>query len=649
MTCQTVQTLLLAYVDGETSPSEQHLIDTHLAGCYQCQQALAKTERLQQQLRQMLTQSAQVTPSPQAWRALQAKINRTDNAAPLIHSSQANGVVGRLLVRLPWIKVAQPLFKQYTPWLKRSAPSESQTHTLNHNPLDILGDITMKTRIVVVMMLAVVVLTIGFLIVPDTASPVSAQEIMERAAEAQATPATESGIHHTINESYFDFAALFPEHFDATMSTPLAESIIYEKYTDLTSDKRRSVTRNGQTGQLMYASGQDEAYLYFGARSVATKTLTVYRSPIPENYQPFWHHDTRQSFELDSQDLFEQARQAPDVVYVGQETWPDGRMVHVLRFTPALSVSVDATSGSVATITLADVSEKVTTENNEAVQVVLMDVPPIISTMYYDVETYQLLETRETIERDGQEIMVGYHRQLVNEILPIETSIAWGFSDLAEIIVVDDTIGEHNPLLAFAPEVLSQEDFLAKIDFTPYLVSPVPEGYTLQITTFDGFVTFTLTEEQGPLPEPSEKIYTLTYRNETGDFVEMTGPNNLAPEALSHSEADVYEAPNGVKLHLMSTDDTTTHVVMGRTLTSQTSTLTETMVEATDDVEESESNTMVASSVAIRAMPGLPFTGGDDSLLFGTIETPDGLSFHLTSNLPEDDIKRFIDWLTPVQ
>lgn len=75
MKCQEVSELLVAYLDGEVTPSERTLIQAHLAGCDACQEELAVLSALQSRVSQFLQiRAAQAAPSPQAWSRLQARL-----------------------------------------------------------------------------------------------------------------------------------------------------------------------------------------------------------------------------------------------------------------------------------------------------------------------------------------------------------------------------------------------------------------------------------------------------------------------------------------------------------------------------------------------------------------------------------------------
>ena len=75
MNCRDVTKQLPAYLDGEISPSEKKLIQSHLAVCKNCQQELEVLGLLQKDIRQHLqTRAADIAASPQAWATLKASL-----------------------------------------------------------------------------------------------------------------------------------------------------------------------------------------------------------------------------------------------------------------------------------------------------------------------------------------------------------------------------------------------------------------------------------------------------------------------------------------------------------------------------------------------------------------------------------------------
>jgi len=77
MKCRQVSELLVAYLDGEVTPSERTLIEAHLAGCDLCGRELAGLSATQSGVSRFLrVRAAQAAPSPQAWSRLQARLAR---------------------------------------------------------------------------------------------------------------------------------------------------------------------------------------------------------------------------------------------------------------------------------------------------------------------------------------------------------------------------------------------------------------------------------------------------------------------------------------------------------------------------------------------------------------------------------------------
>lgn len=77
MDCQEVNELFGAYLDGEITPSERMLIQSHLAGCDVCREKLAALPAAHSRVsRSLRVQAAWAAPSAQAWSCLQARLAR---------------------------------------------------------------------------------------------------------------------------------------------------------------------------------------------------------------------------------------------------------------------------------------------------------------------------------------------------------------------------------------------------------------------------------------------------------------------------------------------------------------------------------------------------------------------------------------------
>jgi ABC-type glycerol-3-phosphate transport system substrate-binding protein len=83
MKCREVSDLLIAYLDGEVTPSERVLIQAHLTECAACRKDLDALAEAQARISRFLQRRAvAATPSPQSWRSLQAKL-RQESQSPV--------------------------------------------------------------------------------------------------------------------------------------------------------------------------------------------------------------------------------------------------------------------------------------------------------------------------------------------------------------------------------------------------------------------------------------------------------------------------------------------------------------------------------------------------------------------------------------
>ena len=416
MNCGQIQSLLLAYLDGEVTPSERTIIQAHLSGCTVCQQELDLLSTARSQVRSALQRRAvQAVPSRDTWSRLETRLT----------------------------EAAQPSSK-FTTWFSRKAPSAG--HTSNQ----FFGGVTMQKRWIFSGLAGVIALSVLAILVAQTVTPVSAaRQILDRAYEVQSQQAATNGIQHMSIEIYTNIEAL-PE--DQGMNTTV------ESYLDLQSDNFRLVTTDNETGKVL------EVYAYDGSNaynSASTKDgtqpggpLTIYRSPQNQPgmvSQKFGNGNDRKlnaALDADAKNMFDKMRQDPQVELVGEETWEDGRTVYVLRSQQPIKVLVE---------------NQVTNPNG-------------LVTMYFEVDTYQLLGSRVTMEKNGQELLIMSQRILVDETLPAESSVVWDLSDLQGVTVVDDTTGEHN-----IPELIAVEDLASKTR-DAYLLETVPDGFSLEVS-----------------------------------------------------------------------------------------------------------------------------------------------------------------------
>src|SRR5262249_5219816 len=150
---------------------------------------------------------------------------------------------------------------------------------------------------------------------------------------------------------------------------------------------RRAIIDN-QTGRVIDVFGYDGSNAY-SSESTKSVLLTVYRTP---QNPPSTGIGTLPNGNdgLDTKALFDKMRSDPQVQLAGEEKWEDGRTVYVLRSEQPIRVLMA----------------------NEAQS------PSGIVDVYFDVDTYELVGNRVTIQKDGKELLIGLQRIVVDEILP---------------------------------------------------------------------------------------------------------------------------------------------------------------------------------------------------------------------------------------
>ena len=490
MNCEHVQSLLTVYLDAEVTPSERVLILAHLSGCTVCQRELDLLSTARSQVRSALQRRAlQAVPSRDAWNRLEARLT----------------------------KAAQPSSK-FKAWFSRQAPNVSRTFRQR------FGGVTMQKRWIFSGLAGVIVLSVLAVLVAQTAIPVSAQQILDRAYEAQSTQNEEEGIQHTLIEIYTNLCAR-PEGGRA----PIA----IESYSDPRAVYFRTVITEAETGNALDVSAFDGAYVYEGHRLVEVKRnepeqgteprqkicdfswgdtndatrLTVYRGaqnsvasvnlPIREEVQTY-------------EEIFQKMRSDPNAELLGEETWVNGRPVYVLRSWQPVKAITDGST----------------------------ELPMGWVVSYFDKETYKIMESRATLERDGQEILVYSYRVLVDEILPLGSNAPWDLSDLPGITIVDDPDGQH---ISSLPEVLSEEQLASQTE-SAYLLQAIPEGFTLEISA----------SPKQPADQPF--LYIASYRNEAGDYFVIESIGSEKVKLAAEGEGETYTTASGLKLTFMEED-----------------------------------------------------------------------------------------------
>src|SRR5689334_2116513 len=233
-------------------------------------------------------------------------------------------------------------------------------------------ELSMNKRFVFTALAAVLVLSIVVVFVANNVTTASAKEILDRAYQVQTQAAAKQGIEHIRTESYSNLETL-PEKQGLDTTT--------DKYLDLQSDNFRRVIIDNQTGRVIDVFGYDGSNVYSsdstkGAPQSAAP-LTVYRTPQNPPSTEIGTLGNGNSG-LNTKALFDKMRSDPQVQLAGEEKWADGRTVYVLRSEQPVRVLM---------------ANEAQSRNG------IVDV-------YFDVNTYELVGNRVTIQKDGKELLI---------------------------------------------------------------------------------------------------------------------------------------------------------------------------------------------------------------------------------------------------
>jgi hypothetical protein len=414
-----------------------------------------------------------------------------------VHAVPSQDAWNRLEAKLT--KADQPSSSKSETWFSRKAPGANR----RSNPKQVLGGVLMQKRSILSVLAGALVLTVLAVFVARNAIPVSARQILDRAYQVQTQAAASQGIEHIRTEIYGNLEAQ-PEEQGLYTTT--------DKYLDLQSDKFRRIIIDNQTGGLIDIVAYDGSNAY---SSESTKgappsaaPLTIYRTP---QNPPSTGIETlgNGNSGLDTRALFDKMRSDPQVQLAGKETWEDGRTVYVLRSEQPVRVLMA----------------------NEAQS------PNGIVDVYFDVDTYELVGNRVTIQKDGKELLIGSQRILVDETLAEGSSIAWDLSDLQGVNIVDDPNGQHA-----LPEVISVEALATRIP-SAYLLRTVPDGFSLEVSVLPK--QFTNRSGNGPF------YYEAGYINQAGDYFIIRAFDDKPLEDTSWTD-EIYTTASGLVLYFVN-------------------------------------------------------------------------------------------------
>ena len=383
MNCEQIRAMLVAYLDGEVTPSERTLIQAHLSNCPVCQQELTLLFTARSRVRSMLQRRAShAVPSQDAWNRLEARLTEAEQRT-----------------------------SKFEAWFSRKAPNGNRASY----PHKKIGGVSMNKRSIFSVMTGVAVLAILAVFMAKNATPASAsaQQILERAYKVQTQVAPAHGIEHVRDEG--------SSNLEGKLGGQGMDSIT-ESYSDPASGKYRVVMTDAKTGMLqtVYAFDGSNAYTMEDMKG-GQNSLTVYRTPQDRpslqgtTFSDRINGTSNAALDAKAKNMFDKMRQDPQVKLLGQETWKNSHTVYVLQ------------------------SQQVVKwlDGNEVAQ------PMGLVTLYFDVKTYQLMGSRVTVEKDGKEIVISRQQILLDEVLPADSPIAWDLSDVHGVNIVDDKNGEH--------------------------------------------------------------------------------------------------------------------------------------------------------------------------------------------------------------
>ncbi len=359
----------------------------------------------------------------------------------------------------------------------------------------------MRNKLILVAGAAILALAVVAVSMFNNVSPVSAQQIIERASAAQFAAAAAPGIWHYRIEEYLNPGAVDGNETGKTMMIDI--------YEDLSRDLSRSVTLDA-AGKVIQVFANDNSFSYFGPQAVdgsSTAPLTIHRTPEqpdPRKLQPQRSDDQADL----PKSLFEQFRDNPHVELAGRETWADGSPVYILI----------------------DRSYQTQKSQNDKTFTGTMK-------MVFNANTYALLESETTVVRAGKEIVLERVRFLLDENLPSGTVVTWDLSDLEGVTFVDDPVvaqTDAQPMVGISMQELARHP-------QTYALKTIPEGYRVEIVAAPN--------------QPADQPYTyeITYTNQAGESFDLQAVGVLEAGFVETSFYDgSYKTASGLVLNFSS-------------------------------------------------------------------------------------------------
>jgi hypothetical protein len=420
------------------------------------------------------------TPSPEFEKKLQAAVSAPDADPTFVNRLRAQVIAAESQAK-------QPLEARPSSWWSRLVRGASAS-TGNH---------IMRPRLILPA-LAVVAL-IAAVFVFNSATTVSAQQILDRASAAQSALNSAQGIWHVLFETY--------QNPEAIPGDKAGTKTLTEGYYDLSANRYRSITRDA-AGEILSVSASDGASSYSTNGPIDT-SRTVYRTPQSTK-------SPKKSFAGDpdtaAKAVFDQFRNNPRVKLEGKVTWTDGSQAYIL------------------------VNENYQTNKTPNGQ----DEQTLIGTTraVFNAETYQLLEIQTLVHKDGNDILINSIRYLANEMLPATSPVNWSLGDLKGVVFADapKTTQSEQSSSDVQSRTITEHELVQYGE--AYVLKTVPEGFTQEIILH-------------PSPAKDQPpTFEVNYTNPAGESFGMQAVGTMDPGFVETSFYDgSYKTAAGLTLH----------------------------------------------------------------------------------------------------
>jgi len=490
------------------------------------------------------------TPSPEFEKKLQAAAS-----APSADPKFVNRLRAQLTAADA--SVVQPLVAQNRP-LRQAKNTSSAWQAVKQfmtNLYPSQGNKTMRSRMMIPALLAVILIAVASFFVFNPVTPVSAQQILERATAVQSATKPAQGIWHTRIEDY-QVVGLHPgikTIIDTYEDLSTGPTLTANQTNALGMSRYRTVITD-TSGKVLEVYSNDGSFIYSTDPAIDGATSapqTVTRQAIdPSKEKAGRIGDT--SVSVIEKSLFDQFLGNPRVKLQGKETWTDGSQAYVL------------------------VDQNYQTQksaNGQADKIYTGSV-----TMVFNAQNYHLLSSQTTTRKNGQDVVIASDLYLLDEVLPASSPVAWDLSDLKGIAIVDQPKVAQTTTEVI-PVVIPEQDLAGHLDV--YLLKTIPAGLTMEIVAAPN------------QPKDQPYTYEVNYRSQGKDVFGLQAVGTLPDGFVESNFYDgSYKTAAGLVLHygssgadknttsaMLSTQDGANFLVFGDMPRDQVQTLAENLVQ----------------------------------------------------------------------